>query len=115
MDKTDHPDKREDITGMQQGITEFEAGFVESVIVDHQTVDWQQVQRCRYLIHQRFSYEYPSPIYDLDQRLMILPPEHYGKQQRRLYRFEVSLPTDLNSVELDAFGNTKINLFVPVV
>ncbi|HCI82732.1 MAG TPA: hypothetical protein DHW02_23925, partial [Ktedonobacter sp.] len=50
-------------------------------LIDHRDVDWQRVQRTAYLIHQHLCYEYPGPIDDLRQVLMIVPPEHYGDQR----------------------------------
>lgn len=82
--------------------------------LDHSAVDWQRVQRCRYLIQQQLHYNYTCAIYDLQQRLMILPPERYGNQQRSAYRLDISLPAT-RRIELDRFGNTEIRLAIPEV
>ena len=82
---------------------------------NHDQVEWQRVQRTGYLIYQHFHYEYPGPIQDLNQHLMILPPEQYGNQHRIDYRIEVSAPTfDLFSRH-DEFDNEAIKLLIAQV
>jgi hypothetical protein len=34
-----------------------------------------------YLLHQRLRYDYPSPIHELSHRLVVIPPEHHGRQR----------------------------------
>lgn len=83
--------------------------------LDHRAVDWKRVQRTVYLIHQQFRYEYPGPISDLKQRLVIIPPDNHGDQHLVLHRLEVSAPTDEISRRHDAFGNTVLHLSIPHV
>ena len=61
-------------------------------LLDHQEIDWQRVQRTAYLIHQHFRYDYPGPVRDLKQRLLIVPPTTYGDQQCIVHRLDVSVP-----------------------
>jgi transglutaminase-like putative cysteine protease len=82
---------------------------------DHHTVDWPRVQRSSYLICQHLRYEYPGPITQLKQRLMIIPPDQHGDQYRVDYRLDVSLPTATYSGQEDSFGNKEINLYIPRV
>ena len=77
-------------------------------------MDWNLVRRTAFLIHQRFRYEYPAPIRDLHQRLVVIPPARFGDQRRTLYRLESSEPADLIT-RIDSFKNTVIDLYVPVV
>ena len=83
--------------------------------LNHDQVEWQRVRRTGYLIYQHLHYEYPGPIQDLNQRLMILPPEQYGNQHRVDHRIEVSTPTFELSCRDDEFSNEEINLRVPQV
>lgn len=100
---------------MNQGPAHFESVITMLNLLDHQTVDWKRVQRTVYLLHQHFRYEYPGPISDLKQRLMIIPPDNHGDQRLDLHRLEVSAPTDEISRQHDAFGNTVLNLSIPHV
>lgn len=84
-------------------------------LFNHDQVEWQRVQRTGYLIYQHLHYEYPGPIQDLNQRLMILPPEQYGNQHRVDYRIEVSTPTFELSSRDDEFGNEEIKLKIAQV
>ncbi|MGE0058678.1 MAG: transglutaminase domain-containing protein [Dehalococcoidia bacterium] len=77
-------------------------------------VDWEQAKRLTYKIHQRFRYEYPAPIRDLRQKLMILPPLEFGDQTRIAYEFDVSQPHEI-AVRLDPFLNTVLDVRVPRV
>jgi hypothetical protein len=39
--------------------------------VDHTRIDWSQVRSTHSWIYQRYSYEYPGPVKDMHQRLII--------------------------------------------
>src|SRR5258708_4137947 len=84
-------------------------------LVDHHGVYCKLVHRTAYLIHQHLRYEYPGPIYDLKQRLVILPPDHYGNQRRVVHRLEVSSDHFELSTENDGYGNVVLKVYVPVV
>lgn len=100
---------------MHQGLQqELESALVAHHI-DHHTVNWQDVQRSRYLVHQYWRYEYPGPITELHQQLYILPPEYYGDQSCVAYRFAVAPPVPDVSYHLDTFENRKIMLYAPYV
>ncbi|HZR41312.1 MAG TPA: hypothetical protein VFB12_14410, partial [Ktedonobacteraceae bacterium] len=71
---------------MHDGLTTLEAAISAIDFFDHEQIEWQRVQRTVYLLHQHLRYEYPGPIYDLDQRLMILPPDRHGNQRLLDYR-----------------------------
>ncbi len=100
---------------MNQGLTGLETEIATLNLLDHQDIDWKRVQRTAYLIHQHLRYEYPGPIYDLRQRLMIIPPDAHGDQRRVVHRLEVSVPTQEIASQVDAFGNLVLNLHVPSV
>jgi len=84
-------------------------------LLDPQGVDWSRVRRTAYLVHQSYRYEYPGPIRDLRQRLIIVPPARFGDQRRVLHRLEVSVPDHDIVEEQDAFGNTVVTVRVPSV
>lgn len=92
---------------------ETELTTSDLLIPEH--VEWQRVRRIRYVIHQRLRYEYPGPIYDLEQRLMILPPLQHWNQQRTDFRLEVSASNYEILRRNDDFGNEVIQLTIPTV
>ena len=100
---------------MNQGQNDLETVIASLNLLNPQSVDWQRVQRTAYLIHQHLRYDYPGPIHDLSQRLMIVPPEQYGDQRRVVYRLEVSAPTLEIASQFDEFGNLVLNPIVPTV
>lgn len=51
--------------------------------IDHHGREWGDVRRVRCRFYNRFHYEYPGPIYDLKQRLVVIPADQYGTQQLR--------------------------------
>jgi transglutaminase-like putative cysteine protease len=102
-------------TGMSQGPTHLETIITKLNLLDHRAVDWKRVQRTTYLIHQHFRYEYPGPIDDLNQRLIIIPPDKHGDQRLVLHHLEVSVPKVELSRQDDTFGNAVLNLSIPHV
>ncbi len=100
---------------MNQGQNDLETVIASLDLLDHQSVDWARVQRTAYLIHQHLRYDYPGPIHDLSQSLMIVPPEQYGDQRRVVYRLEVSAPTSEIANQFDEFGNLVLNPVIPIV
>jgi len=100
---------------MKQGQHDLETVIASLNLLNHQGVDWTRVQRTAYLIHQHLRYDYPGPIYDLSQLLMIVPQEQYGDQRRVVHRLEVSVPTIEIRSEFDEFGNLVLNPIVPTV
>jgi transglutaminase-like putative cysteine protease len=84
-------------------------------LVDHREMDWSRVRRAAYLIHQTLRYQYPGPIYDLDHRLVVIPPARHGDQRLIVERVDVSAPPDLSpslqrEIVNDAFGNSVLRL-----
>lgn len=82
--------------------------------VDPAGVDWDRVRLARYLVHQRFTYQYPARIQDLRHQLMVIPPAAFGDQQRTVYSLEVSEPGEVITT-LDSYANTVINVRIPLV
>jgi transglutaminase-like putative cysteine protease len=100
---------------MNEGSPDIETRLAALDLLDHQAVDWRRVQRTAYLIHQHLRYEYPGPIDELQQCLMIIPPDYHGDQRLVFHHLEVSAPSVEVSYEQDAFENVALNLYVPRV
>jgi transglutaminase-like putative cysteine protease len=100
---------------MNECAPNHETALMASELLVQENVEWQRVRRIRYVIHQQLRYEYPGPIYDLEQRLMILPPKEHGNQQRIDYRFEVAAIDYKMVRQNDSFGNEEMILTIPTV
>jgi len=81
------------------------------------SVEWATARRASYRVLQRFRYEYPEPIRELNHRLVVIPPERFG-DQRRLWH-QVSIGAGGPGAQLedrrDRFGNVIFNVFAPQV
>ncbi len=100
---------------MQQGPPDLDTAISTFDLLRHQRIDMSRINRSVYLVHQHLRYEYPGPIRDLQQRLMILPPHHYADQRLLDQRLSVSNPLVETLYQHDAFGNTEITLSVPYI
>lgn len=100
---------------MNPGPTDLNTVIATLDLLDHHGVDWKRVQRTAYLVHQHLRYEYPGPISDLHQRLMIIPPEQHGDQRRVVHRLEVSAPNFGIETGTDGDGNVITTVLVPHV
>ena len=78
-------------------------------------VDWSTALRASYLITQTFRYEYPSPIRDLNHRLVVIPPERFGDQRRLRHRVSAQLGGVRFENRQDRFGNVIVDAFAPRV
>src|SRR6476660_8421981 len=58
--------------------------------IDHDEIDWPNIRQATVLIHQTFRYDYPGPITDLRQRLMVVPPDYHGHQRLTTHKLRVS-------------------------
>lgn len=83
--------------------------------VDHKGIEWEQVRRTHYWMYQRFGYEYPGPVQDLHQRLIIVPPVQHGSQFLEDHKLRVSSQEVETRAELDPFGNLVYYLDLPYV
>ena len=80
--------------------------------IDESTVDWKSVSEVTYIVYQHIRYEYPGPITDLRQRLMISPRDGHGGQRRIVQRLDV-FPQMPAKAHRDAFGNSVVAMVVP--
>jgi len=84
--------------------------------LDTTGVDWSQVRRSAYVIHQHFTYAYDGPVRRLRQRLMVQPREQHGDQLRvsRHVRVVDATPRRVRSCP-DDFGNHVVDIDIPYV
>jgi transglutaminase-like putative cysteine protease len=84
--------------------------------LDTSDVDWGQVRRSAYVIHQRITYRYEGPIRRLRQRLVVQPREQHGDQRRvsRSVRIVDAAPRTVRAAP-DDFGNHVVDIHVPYV
>ncbi|MGH2549172.1 MAG: transglutaminase family protein, partial [Thermomicrobiales bacterium] len=92
-----------------------EPGTFGFVATDASEIAWDRVARVSYLIRQQFRYDYPGPISNLQQRLIVIPPERHGDQRLVMHKIEVSSRSSEARHEIDRFGNWVINLSVDLV
>src|SRR5438128_3362436 len=100
---------------MKQELVDVETQIAALNLLDVQGIDWERVQRTAYLIHQHFRYDYPGPVRELQQRLLIVPPDVYGDQKCIMHRLDVSAHVAETTGEVDKFGNTVVMLSIPLV
>jgi transglutaminase-like putative cysteine protease len=60
-------------------------------------------------------YEYPEPVRDLHQRLVVVPRDVHGNQRLRSYRIEADATAANRTEERDVFGNRVMSLCIPYV
>ena len=82
-------------------------------MIDPLSVDWPSARRTSYLVEQTFRYEYPAPIRDLTHRLVVIPPERFGDQQRLEHRLDVGAGDARIEDRQDRFGNLVFQVFAP--
>lgn len=100
---------------MKYHLPDLESAIAAIDLAECQEVDWPRVQRSVYLIHQRLGYTYPGPIQNLQQRLIILPPQQHGDQRLLDHRLTVTNPSAHTTYQMDDFGNTEITSSMPSV
>jgi transglutaminase-like putative cysteine protease len=100
---------------MKQEPVDIETQIATLNLLDVQGIDWERVQRTAYLIHQHFRYDYPGPVRELQQRLLIVPPDVYGDQKCIVHRLDVSAHIAETTSEVDEFGNAVIMLRIPLI
>jgi transglutaminase-like putative cysteine protease len=81
---------------------------------DH-AVNCDRIQRTVYEVEQHFRYRYATPIRDLRQRLVVVPPPVHGNQRVLSHRLEVSQPHSRKRMRADRFGNVIFEVSIPNV
>lgn len=100
---------------MKQEPADIETQIATLNLLDVKGIDWERVQHTAYLIHQHFRYDYPGPVRNLKQRLLIVPPDSYGDQKYIVHRLNVSADVIETSSEVDEFENRVITLYIPYI
>jgi transglutaminase-like putative cysteine protease len=78
--------------------------------IDDDEIDWQNIRQATVLIHQTFRYDYPGPITDLRQRLIVVPPDYHGHQRLATHKLRVSGCNLECERAYDSFGNVVLDL-----
>jgi transglutaminase-like putative cysteine protease len=75
--------------------------------VDVRSIDWPQVSSIVYQVRQHYRYSYPEPVWDLKQRLVMIPPDEHFGQRLLEHRLEVRGTSGDCRLEwsADRFGN----------
>jgi transglutaminase-like putative cysteine protease len=72
---------------------------------------WDRLARAAFRVRQQYRYVYPSPIQDLRQRLMMLPPEEHGGQRLLQRDLRVEGADDVRILsQSDRFGNVVYHI-----
>jgi transglutaminase-like putative cysteine protease len=85
--------------------------FAAMMHLEDDSVAWDDAVEVTYLLHQRFHYDYPGPIADLHHRLVVVPREHHGDQERIAHRLDVEPLVAAEHSDRDAFGNSVVTFF----
>ena len=56
--------------------------------------DWSRVARAVYRVRQHYRYTYSGPVWDMKQRLVMIPRDQYGDQ--RVLQHDLALLTSDN-------------------
>src|SRR5580658_1484473 len=83
----------------------LDPSVLSAPVLDHQRLDLGAARRLRYVLEQKFRYEYDEPVRELRQRLVIVPPARHGNQYRLAHRLEVTGAPARRRVRRDADGN----------
>jgi transglutaminase-like putative cysteine protease len=79
--------------------------------------DWSRVARAVYRVRQHYRYTYSGPVWDIKQRLIMIPSDQYGDQ--RVLQNDLAIRGMENEADVtwtkDQFGNRVANVVVPRV
>lgn len=79
--------------------------------------DWSRVARAVYRVRQHYRYTYTGPVWDMKQRLIMIPGDQDGDQ--RVLQTDLAIRGMENGAEVtwtkDQFGNSVANVVVPRV
>jgi transglutaminase-like putative cysteine protease len=93
--------------------------WLDQPLLDLGAVDLDGPGPVRYLLHQRFRYDYDRPAYDLHQRLVAVPRERHGRLRRQAHLVSVSVPGcppgQRSTARADREGNLVVRVRLPVV
>ena len=76
--------------------------------------DWSRVARAVYRVRQHYRYTYTGPVWDMKQRLLMIPPDQEGDQ--RVLQHDLEIRGMENGADVkwkpDQFGNRVANVAV---
>src|SRR5688572_20275724 len=80
--------------------------------LDSRRVDWSRVGRMVVRVRQHYRYTYTNPVWDLKQRLVMIPPDRHGDQRLLDHRLAVrgSVGDPEIGWEDDEFGNRSARI-----
>ena len=93
-------------------------GWLDRPLLDLAAVDLDSPGPVRYLLHQRFRYDYDRPAYDVHQRLVAVPRVRHGPLRRQAHLVSVSVPGcpgPRSTARADRDGNLVVRVRLPVV
>ena len=77
---------------------------------------WERLARAAFRVRQEYRYAYPTPIHDLRQRLVMLPPEAHGGQRLLQRELRVDGADEARVLsQVDRFGNVVYHVSSPTV
>jgi len=84
---------------------------VQPTLVLRAPPTWDRLARATFRVRQHYRYAYPSPIHDLRQRLMMLPPEQHGAQRLLQRELRVDGAEEMRILsQSDRFGNVVYHI-----
>jgi transglutaminase-like putative cysteine protease len=93
-------------------------GWLDQPLLDLAGVDLDSPGPVRFLLHQRFRYDYDRPAYDVHQRLVAVPRERHGQLRRQAHLVSVSVPGcpgPRSTARADRDGNLVVRVRLAVV
>jgi transglutaminase-like putative cysteine protease len=88
---------------------------METAFLDHRRLDLAAARRITYRIEQTLRHDYPAPVTDLTQRLVIVPRRRHGDLRRHGHVLEVRGAEHVRRTRSDAIGNTVVRVRAPRV
>jgi transglutaminase-like putative cysteine protease len=93
-------------------------GWLDQPLLDLGAVDLDSPGPVRFLLHQRFRYDYDRPAYEVCQRLVAVPRQRHGQLSRQAHLVSVSVsgsPGPRSTARADRDGNLVVRVRLPVV
>jgi transglutaminase-like putative cysteine protease len=84
-------------------------------LLDVGDVDLGSASRLTYVLRQTFRYEYDRPVYQLQQRLVVVPVASHGSARRRMHRLTVTAKNARVVKQRQRSGNLVVVADVSVV
>ena len=82
--------------------------------LDPRGIDWSVVRSATFEVRQSLRYEYPGPIEDLHQVLVLIPPDALRGQRLLTHELKVT-PVARPRYSTDSFGNRLCQILLPRV